>query len=130
MAFVQFYTGQGIRWDDAVKNVHAGEGSLFTCVVEAIAKRATEPSLNYGFFYRHNDGTLADCLQVSKAMLKTANTAEVAMSFLIDAYPGYWGFSLPVLSEANLVRPGEITDQTMLTWSNAPRLGDDARSKS
>lgn len=125
MAFLQLHTSQGIKWEDAVKNVHAGQGHVFVCVVLAQAKGQSEESLNYGFFYRHKDGTLCDCLQRTQSVLKTVRTADLAFSFLRDAYPGYWNFSLPYLSEKNLVRPGEVTDQVTLMWDTPPRLADE-----
>lgn len=124
MAFVQFFTKQGIAWDEAVENVSRGKGHVFVCVVKTTAKGQSVETLNYGFFYRHEDGTLCDCLQRTKSLLKTAKTAELAFSFLCDAYPNHWNFSMPVLAEQNLVLPGEVTDQTTLMWDKLPRLGD------
>lgn len=122
MAFIQFYTNQGLHWPDAVANVQNGDGDIFVCVVEAIPKGGTEATLNYGFFYRHTDGTLADCWQNSKPVLKTVNRADICIATLRDAYPDALGASLPFLDERNLVKPGEVTDQVTQMWTSQPRL--------
>lgn len=122
MTFLQFYTTQAINWDVAVKNVHDSKGHIFVCVVEAVAKGATTPSLNYGFFYRHEDGTLADCLQSSRTMLKTVRTADLAFQMLLEAYQSAHTIALPVLSKENMVVPGQVTNQVLLSWDSPPTV--------
>lgn len=124
MGIIQFYSTNGIRWDEAVTAVHDGHGEVFTCVIRTAKKGMNETELAYGMFFRDLDGTICDCLQPTRTSLKTSRTAEVAFQFLREAYPDCWEFSLPVLDENNLVLPNEIGDRTILRHKQQVRLSD------
>lgn len=124
MAYLQFYTQNGIRWDDALEAVAAGEGEVFVCVLKTAKKGSTEEELAYGMFFRDPDGVMCDCLQPTRTSLKTCRSAEVAFQFLREAYPDCWDFSLPVLDEHNVVKPGEIGDRTVLKHKAQVRLSE------
>ncbi len=124
MAYLQFYTKNGIRWDDALEAVRQGEGEIFVCVVEVPKKGTSIPELAYAMFFRDPDGVMCDCLQPTRTQVKFCRTADLAFQFLREAYPDCWDFSLPVLDKHNLVTAGEIGDRTVLKHKAQARLSD------
>ena len=124
MAYLQFYTQNGIRWDDAVQEVREGRGEVFACVIRTFKKGSSETDLAYGMFFRDLEGVMCDCLQPTRSQLKTCRNAEMAFVFLREAYPDCWDFSLPVLDDHNVVQQGEIGDRTVLKHKAQVRLSD------
>ncbi len=122
--YLQFYTSNGIRWDDALDRVQSGDGEVFVCVVKTPKKGTQQFELAYGMFYRDSQGTLCDCLQPTRTALKTTRSAEVAFQFLREAYPDCWDFSLPVLDEHNVIETGKIGDRTVLKHKAQVRLNE------
>ena len=109
--FYSPYTGASVRWSEACRLVSERKGDIFCAVVKEASRGGDKKSLTYGFFYRGNDGQLADVLMNTRPWLLSCQYMHIAVTRLKEAYPEAYAFILPPLDEADLVKRGDPLTQ-------------------